>query len=117
MRWLQATSTLIFVKEAIPQRLAHIVDPVLLVVRDQAETGKANAPECLVSILGIGVTCSSELPRERMNMEESAAQLVATRNNFSKLKFREPRDKPHHVLFKCNQGKSYDFDQFSKFLA
>lgn len=58
-----------FVKEAIPQRLAHIVDPVLLVVRDEVETGKANAPECLVSILGIGVTCSSELPRERMNVE------------------------------------------------
>lgn len=83
-----------FVKEALPERLAEIVDPVLLVEREEGETSKANAhkqftrsfsvKECLVSVLGIGVTCSSELPRERMNMEEVAAQLLSFRNKLVK---------------------------------
>ncbi|KAH9707158.1 putative LRR receptor-like serine/threonine-protein kinase [Citrus sinensis] len=83
-----------FVKEALPQRLAEIVDPVLLVEREEGETSTANAhkqwtrsfsvKECLVSVLAIGVTCSSELPRERMSMEEVAAQLVSFRNKLVK---------------------------------
>ncbi|KAK9191318.1 hypothetical protein WN943_019930 [Citrus x changshan-huyou] len=83
-----------FVKEALPERLAEIVDPVLLVEREEGETSKANAhkqwtrsfsvKECLVSVLAIGVTCSSELPRERMSMEEVAAQLLSFRNKLVK---------------------------------
>ena len=83
-----------FVKEALPERLAEIVDPVLLVEREEGETSKANAhkqwtrsfsvKECLVLVLGIGVTCSSELPRERMSMEEVAAQLLSFRNKLVK---------------------------------
>ncbi|KAK9191314.1 hypothetical protein WN943_019926 [Citrus x changshan-huyou] len=83
-----------FVKEALPERLAEIVDPVLLVEREEGETSEANAhkqftrsfsvKECLVSVLGIGVTCSSELPRERMSMEEVAAQLLSFRNKLVK---------------------------------
>lgn len=83
-----------FVKEALPERLAEVVDPVLLVKREEGETSKASAhkqrtrsfsvKECLVSVLGIGVTCSSELPRERMNMEEVAAQLLSFRNKLVK---------------------------------
>ncbi|KAK9188355.1 hypothetical protein WN944_019756 [Citrus x changshan-huyou] len=83
-----------FVKEALPERLAEIVDPVLLVGREEGETSEANAhkqwtrnfsgKECLVSVLGIGVICSSELPRERMSMEEVAAQLLSFRNKLVK---------------------------------
>ncbi|KAK9191313.1 hypothetical protein WN943_019925 [Citrus x changshan-huyou] len=83
-----------FVKEALPERLAEIVDPVLLVEKEEGETSKANAhkqwtrsfsvKECLVSVLAIGVTCSSELPRERMSMEEVAAQLLSFRNKLVK---------------------------------
>ncbi|GAY45935.1 hypothetical protein CUMW_093140 [Citrus unshiu] len=83
-----------FVKEALPERLAEIVDPVLLVEREEGETSEANAhkqftrsfsaKECLVSVLEIGVTCSSELPRERMSMEEVAAQLLSFRNKLVK---------------------------------
>ncbi|KAH9771588.1 putative LRR receptor-like serine/threonine-protein kinase [Citrus sinensis] len=83
-----------FVKEVLPERLAEIVDPVLLVEREEGETSKANAhkqwtrsfsvKECLVSVLAIGVTCSSELPRERMSMEEVAAQLLSFRNKLVK---------------------------------
>ncbi|KAH9707101.1 putative LRR receptor-like serine/threonine-protein kinase [Citrus sinensis] len=83
-----------FVKEALPERLAEIVDPELLVEREEGETSNANAhkqwtrsfsgKECLVSVLGIGAICSSELPRERMSMEEVAAQLVSFRNKLVK---------------------------------
>ncbi|GAY69401.1 hypothetical protein CUMW_271680, partial [Citrus unshiu] len=83
-----------FVKEALPERLAETVDPVLLVEREEGETSNANAhkqltrsfsvKECLVSVLEIGVTCSSELPRERMSMEDVAAQLVSFRNKLVK---------------------------------
>ncbi|KAH9707064.1 putative LRR receptor-like serine/threonine-protein kinase [Citrus sinensis] len=83
-----------FVKEALPERLAEIVDPVLLVEKEEGETSKANAhkqwtrsfsvKECLVSVLAIGVTCSSELPRERMSMEEVAAHLLSFRNKLVK---------------------------------
>ncbi|ESR50768.1 hypothetical protein CICLE_v10033594mg, partial [Citrus x clementina] len=83
-----------FVKEALPERLAEIVDPVLLVEREEGEKSNANAhkqwtrsfsgKECLVSVLGIGAICSSELPRERMSMEEVAAQLVSFRNKLLK---------------------------------
>ncbi|KAH9771535.1 putative LRR receptor-like serine/threonine-protein kinase [Citrus sinensis] len=83
-----------FVKEALPERLAEIVDPVLLVEREEGETSKANAhkqwtrsfsvKECLVSVLRIGAICSSESPRERMSMEEVAAQLVSFRNKLVK---------------------------------
>ncbi|ESR50783.1 hypothetical protein CICLE_v10030604mg [Citrus x clementina] len=83
-----------FVKEALPERLAEIVDPVLLVEKEEGGTSKANAhrqwtrcfsvKECLVSVLAIGVTCSSELPRERMSMEEVAAQLLSFRNKLIK---------------------------------
>ncbi|KAH9771545.1 putative LRR receptor-like serine/threonine-protein kinase [Citrus sinensis] len=83
-----------FVKGALPERLAEIVDPALLVEREEGETSEANAhkqftrsfsvKECLVSVLEIGVTCSSELPRERMSMEEVAAQLLSFRNKLVK---------------------------------
>ncbi|KAJ4720037.1 putative Receptor-kinase [Melia azedarach] len=81
-----------FVKEALPEKLTEIVDPVLLVEIEEGETSQANGQnvrrtennfsfsEALVSILGNGVTCSSELPRERMNMEEVVAQLLSIRN-------------------------------------
>ncbi|KAH9771558.1 putative LRR receptor-like serine/threonine-protein kinase [Citrus sinensis] len=83
-----------FVKEALPERLAEIVDPVLLVGREEGETSEANAhkqwtrsfsvKECLVSVLGIGAICSSESPRERMSMEKVAAQLLSFRNKLVK---------------------------------
>ncbi|KAL9420281.1 hypothetical protein AB3S75_037958 [Citrus x aurantiifolia] len=83
-----------FVKEALPERLAEIIDPVLLVEREEGETSETSAhkqwtrnfsvEECLVSVLGIGVTCSSELPRDRMSMEEVTAQLLSFRNKLVK---------------------------------
>nr|XP_023921519.1 receptor kinase-like protein Xa21 [Quercus suber] len=87
-----------FAKMGLPDRLVQIVDPILL-LREVEETltstlarednseneiqkGRetheivnlcqidANVQKCLVSILKIGLVCSVELPKERMNMKE-----------------------------------------------
>ena len=69
-----------FVKAALPEQIIDILDPILLWEREEGETrmnditrnerhnGSPNGKECLILILGIGVACSVEFPRERMNM-------------------------------------------------
>ena len=71
-----------FVKAALPERIIDIIDPILLWEREEEETrmneitrnedqhGSRKSQECLILILGIGVACSVEFPRERMNMSD-----------------------------------------------
>ena len=87
-----------FAKMALPERLVQIVDPILLPreveemqtstlareynneneIQTDEETLDivnlchidANLHKCLVSVLEIGLACSMETPKERMNMEE-----------------------------------------------
>ncbi|GMY08456.1 probable LRR receptor-like serine/threonine-protein kinase At3g47570, partial [Fagus crenata] len=99
-----------FVKMALPDRLVQIVDPTLLpreveempattvVAREdnnenEIEIDKdeetqvfcqveANVYKCLVSVLEIGLACSMESPKERMNMEEVTKELHLIKNTF-----------------------------------
>ena len=75
-----------FVKGALPERVINIVDPIILWEREDMETrtndtqiqNRIRSPkilECLILIFGIGVSCSMESPRERMNMIDVVAQL------------------------------------------
>jgi serine/threonine protein kinase len=97
-----------FVKMALPERLVQIVDPTLVpreveeipattvaarednndneIVADE-ETQvlcqvEANVYKCLVSVLEIGLACSVESPKERMNMEEVTKELHLIKNSF-----------------------------------
>ena len=97
-----------FVKMALPERLVQIVDPIL-VPREVEETPattvavrednndneivvdeetqvlcqvEANVYKCLVSVLQIGLACSVESPKERMNMEEVTRELHLIKNAF-----------------------------------
>jgi serine/threonine protein kinase len=97
-----------FVKMALPERLVQIVDPTLVpreveeipattvaarednndneIVADE-ETQvlcqvEANVYKCLVSVLEIGLACSVESPKERMNMEEVTRELHLIKNSF-----------------------------------
>ena len=99
-----------FVKMALPKRLAQIVDPTL-VPREVKETlattviaredniendnkikadeetqmlcqVEANVYKCLVSVLEIGLACSVESPKERMNMEEVTKELHLIKSVF-----------------------------------
>ena len=80
-----------FVKAVLPERIIDILDPILLWEREEGETrmndithnerhnGSTNGKECLILILGIGVACSVEFPRERMNMGAVIIELHSIR--------------------------------------
>ena len=80
-----------FVKASLPERVTDIVDPILLQEREVGETwvndithnedqnGSLNIQECLILILGIGVACSVEFSRERMNMSSVVIELHSIR--------------------------------------
>ncbi|XP_031253741.1 probable LRR receptor-like serine/threonine-protein kinase At3g47570 [Pistacia vera] len=71
-----------FVKAAIPERVIEIVDPILLQETEEGQTSlrSHSVRECLIAIFGIGVTCSSRLPSERMNMDDVTTQLHSIKN-------------------------------------
>ncbi|XP_058109120.1 putative receptor-like protein kinase At3g47110 [Magnolia sinica] len=65
-----------FAKLALPERVMEIVDPRLL--EEEAEVSQCSVNhintmnrmgDCLISMVRIGVMCSMESPRERMDME------------------------------------------------
>lgn len=70
---------------AWPERVADVADQPLLFC-DTEESSIADTPsnlrnisahvqECLVMISDIGVACSAELPRERMNISDAVTRL------------------------------------------
>ena len=110
-----------FVKMALPKRLVQIVDPTLLIREveeipaaavatreynneneietDELNQGivnycqvEANVHKCLVSVLEIGLACSEESPKERMNMEEVSKALHSLKNAFLGSRFEEVRE-------------------------
>ena len=105
-----------FAKMALPERLVQIVDPVLL-PREVEETQTstlareynneneiqtdeetldivnlcnidANLHKCFVSVLELGLACSMESPKERMNMEEVTREMHLIKNAFLGSKIR-----------------------------
>jgi len=100
-----------FVKMSLPKQLVQIVDPTLLVreVEEMPATAvatrdhnneneieadekiegivnhskvEANVYKCLFSVLEIGLACSLESPKERMNMEKVSRELHSIKNAF-----------------------------------
>uniref|UniRef100_A0A7N2RA12 Protein kinase domain-containing protein n=1 Tax=Quercus lobata TaxID=97700 RepID=A0A7N2RA12_QUELO len=99
-----------FAKMALPEGLVQIVDPILLPreveemqtstlarednnkneIQEDKETLDivnlchidANLHKCLVSVLEIGLACSMESPKERMNMEEVTREMHLIKNAF-----------------------------------
>uniref|UniRef100_A0A803LP08 non-specific serine/threonine protein kinase n=1 Tax=Chenopodium quinoa TaxID=63459 RepID=A0A803LP08_CHEQI len=62
-----------FVKEALPDKVTEILDPSLLEGLVEDEEYKCMMLEALISILGIGLYCSAELPRDRLDISDVAA--------------------------------------------
>ena len=83
-----------FVKATLPEHIIDIADPFLLWERQEEETrndtqnedpnGSFNIQECLISILEIGVACSTQYPRERMNINVVVVELHKIRQNILK---------------------------------
>jgi len=91
-----------FVKGVLPERVADIVDPTLRLEKEDMETrtndthnrnqiGSPKILECLILIFDIGVSCSMELPRDRMNISDVVAQLNLIREKLLKPRIRQER--------------------------
>ncbi|KAL8048922.1 hypothetical protein ABFX02_07G098900 [Erythranthe guttata] len=62
-----------FVSAALPNRVMEIVDPLIRMGPHTIDNCKLD--DCVSSIMRIGVTCSKELPRERMLMSDVVREL------------------------------------------
>ena len=80
-----------FVIGALPEQVSNIVDPIILWESEDMATrtndthiqnrvGSPKILECLILIFGIGVSCSMESPRERLNISDVVAQLHLIRD-------------------------------------
>ncbi|KAM7494652.1 hypothetical protein LguiB_029261 [Lonicera macranthoides] len=72
-----------FAEVALLDEVTEVVDPMLLQEGDKQKkgtNGTQTRQECLISILKIGVTCSSESPKERMRSSEVVGMLQSIRN-------------------------------------
>ncbi|XP_058067712.1 probable LRR receptor-like serine/threonine-protein kinase At3g47570 [Magnolia sinica] len=75
-----------FAKLALPEQLLEIVDPFLLeetkVTQDSRNdiNTKDRMQDCLISMVKIGVLCSSESPRERMGMKDVVNKMHAIKD-------------------------------------
>ncbi|KAK2995497.1 hypothetical protein RJ640_000780 [Escallonia rubra] len=70
-----------FARMALDDRVMEISDPVLRQSEAEEETG-AMIGEFLTSIYRIGVACSMEVPRERMDIRAAFTELQLIRDNF-----------------------------------
>ncbi|KAL7201522.1 hypothetical protein ACSBR1_033261 [Camellia fascicularis] len=70
-----------FVKAALPGRVMEIVDQSMD-SNEMAEIKSSEHSECLISIFQLGIACSAESQRERMDMREVASALVLIREGF-----------------------------------
>ncbi|KNA10611.1 hypothetical protein SOVF_142810 [Spinacia oleracea] len=70
-----------FVENSLPQQVTEIIDRVLLedIGEVEAEKSKMMMVESLISILEIAVSCSSEIPQERLDMSGVAGKLSSIR--------------------------------------
>ncbi|XP_056159289.1 probable LRR receptor-like serine/threonine-protein kinase At3g47570 [Syzygium oleosum] len=79
-----------FATAALADRVEKLIDPVLLQENEESEKRRTVAPEgknkswfstqeCLVLIIEIGVICSSESPRERMDIGDAVIKLQGIR--------------------------------------
>ena len=82
-----------FVKEALPERVTDIIDPILLqesvrggivadITLNENNLGNDIHLQCLNSILEIGLACSTGSPSERMDMSNVITKLCSIREKF-----------------------------------
>ena len=67
-----------YVEMSFPERVMEVMDPHL--IQQLEANGRDHILESIISILRIGVTCSSQSPRDRMEMGDAVNQLHSIRN-------------------------------------
>ncbi|OEL31414.1 MDIS1-interacting receptor like kinase 2 [Dichanthelium oligosanthes] len=78
-----------FAEASLPNRAMGIADPAIWLHEEAADADAANATmarrrieSCLVSVIGLGVSCSKQQPRERMLMRDAAVEMREIRDGF-----------------------------------
>lgn len=84
-----------FVEMVLPTKVVDVIDPYLLAHDD--EVWRQKACQCLVSVLGIGLSCSKESPKERMQMGDVSREMQAIRDRFMKTETREETSKEYQI--------------------
>eukprot|EP00257_Ricinus_communis_P008835 XP_002526891.3 putative receptor-like protein kinase At3g47110 [Ricinus communis] len=69
-----------FCRMALPERVRDIVDPLLL---PEENTGE-RVQNCLASVLRIGLSCSTETPRDRMEIRNAVRELHLVKNAYER---------------------------------
>lgn len=70
-----------FARIALPQRVIEIVDPMILT----EETDGNKMIENLISLIKIGLACSTESPKDRMDINTALHELHLVKNNILKV--------------------------------
>ncbi|KAJ9559470.1 hypothetical protein OSB04_014084 [Centaurea solstitialis] len=81
-----------FVKMSIPDRVMEMTDPVLFRTRqeenmatDARDSEMHNGiKDCLTSVYGIGIACSTEIPGDRIEISNALNQLQFVKKTFLK---------------------------------
>ncbi|XVF19882.1 hypothetical protein REPUB_Repub11eG0149300 [Reevesia pubescens] len=83
-----------FAKVALPDQVLEVVDPLILAGDNEDENAsrsriprraymeETKVKECLISILRVGIACSVESPKERMDIVDAAKELHFIRDKF-----------------------------------
>ncbi|GJN35911.1 hypothetical protein PR202_gb24726 [Eleusine coracana subsp. coracana] len=71
-----------FSEAALPDRYLEIVDPTIWLHNDvDDKVTRSRVQECLTSVIGIGISCSKQQPRERMPIRDAAMEMHAIRDS------------------------------------
>ncbi|KAL4188377.1 hypothetical protein AMTRI_Chr08g202110 [Amborella trichopoda] len=84
-----------FVNRAYPHQVMEIVDIRLLKVgaTDKGPERLNEMQPCLIAIMGIGLSCTLESPKERMDMRDVLKHLQNIRNEIIKLNAKSDRER------------------------
>ncbi|RWR78764.1 putative receptor-like protein kinase [Cinnamomum micranthum f. kanehirae] len=83
-----------FSKMAFSDRVMEIADPLLVEENDRDDAcnnvestrGKGQrVVECFASVVRIGIACSMETPRDRMQMKEVVSEMLVIRDKFLRI--------------------------------
>jgi serine/threonine protein kinase len=82
-----------FAEAALPNRALEIADPAIWLHEEAKANNHASAATmvrsrsegCLVSAIGLGLSCSKQRPRERMPMRDAAMEMRAIRDGYRML--------------------------------
>lgn len=81
-----------FAEMGFPDRVMEIADPILVEENDQGvdassniegtKCGRQRVLECFSSVVRIGISCSMEAPRDRMQMKDVISEMLVLRDKF-----------------------------------